>query len=335
MLRFVDSADTYVTANILQKWSTELTSTIVSNGRFGKCIRINSGSGVHVSKTFDAQPTWIVGFAYRVSNFISSSIVYFQDSGTVQCALQLNADGKLSVVRGTGTVITGATSSVLLTTNAWHYVEMKVTIADSIAANSCIVKLNGVEIINVPAGQDLKAHTTSVANQIVFRGTISLNTADYDDIYVCDGTGTVNNDFRGDSKSIVGLPTANGSSNQFTPSTGSNYQNIDDVETDSDTTYNESATVGHIDLFPVPPLSSVLSVIHGVQVAFHAHKTDAASANVRAVLRIGGTNYFGTTTPVIDTYQYYMYIWEVNPSNGLAWTKATYESCEIGYQYVS
>ena len=98
---------------------------------------------------------------------------------------------------------------------------------------------------------------------------------------------------------------------------------------------DQSSTIGHIDLYPIPPLTQTPTAIYGLQVAFSARKTDAVGVNVRAVLRVGGTNYFGTTMALADSYIYYTHVWDVNPSNGLAWTRATYEACEIGYQYVS
>ena len=238
MLRFVDSMDAYVTASMFQKWNVVANSPIITTGtRNGSGIR-TANNVQYITKVFDAQSTWIVGFAFKTSAFFgSSTLVEFSDLGVIQCSLYLSGDTKLSVVKGNATVITGGVSTTGLNTNTWYFIEMKVTIADSIPANSCIVKVNGVEVINVPAGQDTKNHTTSTdVSSITFRGMSSTN-IDFDDIYICDGTGAVNNNFLSDSKSIVGLPTVNGSSAQFTPSAGSNWQNIDDTAPDSDTTY--------------------------------------------------------------------------------------------------
>lgn len=71
----------------------------------------------------------------------------------------------------------------------------------------------------------------------------------FDDVAVNNTTGTVNNGRCGSGKIIALAPKANGSTNDFVPSTGSNWQNVDETPTDGDTTYNESETTEDKDLY--------------------------------------------------------------------------------------
>ena len=156
MLRFVDSGDIYAAANFTQRWNTVNGAVTIVASRNGSGIKFTNITHL-ISRSFDSQSTWIVGFALRIAAITSgSTLIEFYETGGIQCALSMDSAGKLSIVRGSNTFLTNGTSAVGLTSNTWYYVEVKVTIADSIPANSCIIKLNGAEVANVAAGQDTK-----------------------------------------------------------------------------------------------------------------------------------------------------------------------------------
>src|SRR4029077_10556419 len=92
-LRFCESFDHYKTnAAFAQKW-TEFNGApapSASFGRFGNGLR-GTAHGFF-RKTLDAQPTWIVGFAF----FIESGgglvdLVTLYDAGSVQSSLRITA----------------------------------------------------------------------------------------------------------------------------------------------------------------------------------------------------------------------------------------------------
>jgi hypothetical protein len=345
-LRYFDNFDYGVTADLADRGWTLISTPIISagNGRNSTAsLRVTplSSIAINITRTIDAQATWIVGFSFRTSLLPPSAakvLASLIDAGTVQCSLMLNVDGTLSVVRGVSTALTSGTSVTAVVATATNYVEWKCTIADSIGANTCKVRLNGSDIITVATSQDTKSTANATANQ-VFIGTNnaagSSGNWDYDDLYICDGTGSVNNDFLGDVKGVTSLPAGAGNSTQFTPSAGSNYQNVDDAAPDDDTTYNESSTVGHVDSFATAPLTATPTTIHGVAVSINVKKTDAGTANVACSIRSGGTTYFGTTTALTTTYTYVTHVWETDPATGVAWTRSGVDSSEAGYKYIS
>ena len=84
-LRFIESFDTYGTANLTEgRWTATagfgagyVVSVSPGNGRRGTaCCRLQSGpvlgGQASLSKTLDRQPTWIVGFAFKRASFTDS-----------------------------------------------------------------------------------------------------------------------------------------------------------------------------------------------------------------------------------------------------------------------
>ena len=65
-LRFVDGFDHYAVADITRKWSTVNGGVSLEVGRNGSCLMTN-GWIEYVSKSFDNQDTFIIGFAFAVS----------------------------------------------------------------------------------------------------------------------------------------------------------------------------------------------------------------------------------------------------------------------------
>jgi hypothetical protein len=348
-LLFVDGFDHYATADITRKW----TSTGVSfsgNAGIGSSV-VRYGAGAFFSntsttatdrklvKTLAASATWVVGFAFRTSGLPSAAgpIVGLFDVGTAQCDLRLNTDGTLSVTRN-GTSLTSGTSVTALSANTWYYIEWKVTIADSISASTCKVRINGVDAITVATGQDLKNTANSSANQL-YLGHYTVTSAGniwyYDDLYVCNTSGSVNNDFLGDVRVETLYPSGAGNTTQFTPSAGSNYQCVDDADPDDDTTYVESGTVGHVDTYAFDDLSASPTSVFGIQTVIMARKTDGGSRTATPVVRSGGTDYDGTTFGLADTYTCDHQVWENDPDTAAAWTESGINAAEFGFEVVS
>ncbi len=349
-LRFVDSFDHYATADILTKYTTKVADSGASGvtiGAFGRNStsgmrfnRTTNSSGVanYVTKTIDAQATWIVGLAWKTNllpaGTASESIVQFIDVGTLQCDLRFNADGTLSVTRA-GTVL--GTTSFSVTTGTFYHIEIKVTISD--ASGVAVVRVNGDTKLSL-SGVDTKNTANASANIIrigqgVGTQNAGLLVTDVDDLYICDGTGSQNNDFLGDVRNEALLPTAAGNYAQWTPSAGSNFQNVDDATPNGDTDYNESSTTGQKDSFAFSDLASSNGSIAGVTVHCYAEKTDAGPRSIRFFIRSGGVDYFSPNFALTTAYLYYSYTWETNPATSSAWLISEVNAIECGYDVVS
>lgn len=332
----IDGFDHYATADISKKWTIVGSSAAISPaaGRKGSgALTLNLGlSSGFVTKTIAPGASFIVGFSFNPPSIAACTIAAFLDAGTTQCELRLNVDGTLSVTRN-GTAVTGGTSTFALSANTTVYLEWKVTIADAIAAGSCVVRANGVPVITVATGQDLKNTANASANQ--FRlGTAGGGgpaASNFDDFYLCDLTGTTNNDFLGDVHVDTILPNADGAHSQFTPSTGTSHFALVDEATPNTTDYNDGLNVGDRDSYALANLPALVSqTVYAVQVNAAVMKDDIGAKSAATMIRSGTTNADGTSVPLGTGQAYISQIFATNPSGGVAWTEASVNALEAG-----
>lgn len=339
MLLFMDGFDHYATADLGKKWNDiggGFGAINASAGRRGGgCLRFSAGvSSAYIGKTFAATASYVVGFAFKFGGYNGGivPILKFVDAGTTQCDLRVNLDGTLSVTRN-GTAVTGGTSTNSISTSTFYFIEMKVTIADSIAANSCKVRVNGVDWITVATGQDLKNTANATANQIFLgnMSSFSLVNADFDDLYVCDQSGSANNDFLGDCRIDTIYPTSDGTYAAFTPSTGSSHYALVDETTPNTSDYNDGAAVNDRDSYGMGNLSALASqTVYGVQVNAAIMKDDAGSKSAAAFVRSSSTNGDGASSALGTSQMYLSQIFETDPNGSIAWTESSVNAMEAG-----
>jgi hypothetical protein len=323
-LRFIEGFDHY--NSILQKWTTAAVApAFTSSGtRFGvgQCLSIGNNN---ISKGMDNQATWIVGAAVYESTLVTATVISLLDSSAPQMEVRATNLGALQVVRGGNTQL-GITANGILSPAVWYYLEFKATINNS--TGSYEVRVNGVNVLSA-TGVDTQDTANAYANQIMFSGTTQYS---YDDIYMCDGTGSTNNDFLGDVRVDTIFPTADGSSTDFTPSTGTdNYAMVDDATPDSDSTYVSSSTLNDIDLYTYGDLQSLTGAVYGVQSLIFARKDDAGARSVAPVIKTGATTAVGSDFALGASYTYGRQIFETNPANGsTAWTISDVNNSEFG-----
>lgn len=332
-LRFIDSFDHYTSdASTLLKYgvtgSTSYVQILTTGGRRGSGGLELYGSGF-VRKTLDDQGTWIIGFAYKSKSMdiSSSAIALFRDSaGATQCSLYVNAGGALEIRRSNTTIL--ATSSMVLASEVWYYIEVKINIHDT--TGSAVVRVNETEVINV-SGVDTKHSAVAGARSIDLNG-LTTERATFDDFYICDAAGSVNNDFLGDVRVDALRPTGAGSVTEFTPSTGANWENVDDTDPDGDTTYNVTDTVGNTDLFVFGDLPAGTGDVFGVQANLLARKDDAGVRGIKSTVLLSSTEYDGAEKKLLDSYFDLYNIWELNPNTAAAWVASEINGAEFGYK---
>jgi hypothetical protein len=354
-LLFMDSFDHYVTADLLEKWSTSAVTgaaSAISIGAVGRrstsglrwatgTVASNSGNCTKVLAPGDA--TCVIGFALNVASgtvgTAGLTIAALRDGSTTQVALRLNQDLSLSVLRGpnaSGPSILGTTSSPI-TAGSFVYIEWKTTIHNT--AGTTEVRLNGAPVLSLGTLDTQNTGTTqytavmignveTIANQVA-----SSKTVDWDDLYVCDGTGSAPlNTFLGDVRVDVRSPTAAGATTGWTPSAGANYQTVDDAAPDDDTTYTTATTVGLTDTFVYQDAPVAGATIFGLQHVLSAKKMDAGTCSLAPVTRIGTTDYPLAAQNPSTTYAYYLAIQSTNPATSATWVDTEFNAAEFGYK---
>ena len=334
-LLFIDGFDHYATADIAKKWNSSgaTVSILPTGGRRGGGAVRHTSSTPGTTKTIPVATSFVLGFAVKFNTFTILPILSLLDAGTVQCGLTVNLDGTLSVVRGTSTAVSGGTSTYTFTAGEWVYVEWKVTIADSIGADTCKVRVNGVDVITVATGQDLKASTAATANQVRLGPSTNLSTNvwEFDDFYICDQSGSTNNNFLGDIRIDTLYPTSDGTYSQFTPSTGTSHFALVDETAPNTTDYNDGSAVNDRDSYGIGNLAALTSqTVYGVQVNAAILKDDAGAKSAAVFVRSSSTNGDGASTALGTSQAYVCQVFETDPNGAIAWTETSVNAMEAG-----
>lgn len=340
-LLFMDSFDHYSTAQIGRKW-TEASSNITINTTNGRrssgSIRNSTSTTQAAKKSLGTNAaTIIVGFALKITGGVSQAgyIFGFGDAGTDQMTLFVNLDATISIRRSTTNVATSV--ATLNVSGAYQYIEIKV---EHGAAGSYEVRLNGANILSA-SGVDTTNTANNYANQIILFGRVGStlggmaagSSSDIDDLYVCDGTGSANNDFLGDVRVDCYMPSGNGNSSQLVGSDGNstdNYLLVDETPANDDTDYVESANINDKDTYQFANMAHTPTAINGVQINMQAVKSDAGFRSIQSVIRSNGADTDGTAKPIGSGYVNYMQIAEVDPDTSAAWTQSGFNAAEFG-----
>lgn len=347
-LRFIDGFDHYATAEITQKWTSKsegATNDVQissSNGRrsTGALYTFSNITDYgYLTKTLDAQGTWIVGFAFNPSGLPSGKgpILELMDGSSVQCRLDWDTDGTLKFYRGDAATLLG-TSSAAISTGTWSYIEVKVVISD--AAGTVDIAFNGSSVLSLTS-QDTKATSNATANSIrigQIAGNTIRKTIYFDDLYICDGQGSTNNTLLGDIRVDAYMPNGNGNSSQWTGSDSDstdNYLLVDEASTNGDTDYVQATTANYIDSYTVTDMSHTPANIFGVQINMMSKKDDAGTKQIAAHIRQSSTNYALTTQSLSTSYSDVYEIKETDPATSTAWTKSGFNSAEFGVKVIT
>lgn len=333
-LIFYDGFETYATADIAKEWTSQVGSVAINatagrRGGGGLLAPSASSNAAVITKTLPASvASLVVGFSFRPSLLVAVNVTILRllDAGTLQLEIRLNADGTLSVTRS-GTVL--GTSSVSLSSNVHHYLELKTTIHDTLGAYE--LRLDGVNILSA-ANVDTKNTANASINQVsVGAGSVLLTivTWTFDDLYILDTSGAANNDFLGDIRIDAIYPTADGNYKQWTPSAGVDHFALVDEATPNITDYVSDGTAGNKDSFVMsnpPALAS--QTIYGVKVKVAVAKDDAGARSLKIGVRSAGVDSVSAAKTLSASYIYYSNIHEVDPATGLAWSPAAVDALE-------
>jgi hypothetical protein len=312
----------------------------------GNCLEVDAGGDDFTCILSQATGSTIwIQFAYYFDQDPGASDVrivqIYDNSGVLQgtLALQLGSN-TVTYHRGdyNGTLL--ATSPSALGAATWYYLELKVVIDDS--AGSVYLKIDGVEEMNVSAVDTNNGGVASVSS-VRFGRTASSSESSFDgkfdDIVIgdtSDGVGgspsIVATDLIGDCSIEVLFPDGAGNYAQWTPSTGLNYQNVDEGATnDGDTTYNSSSTAAQRDSFTCDDLSISTGSVYAVQVTNICRREDGGGRLFRGTIRTSSTDAEGTGKYMPATYAHKTDIFE-NDASGSDWTVSSVNAMEIGYE---
>jgi len=318
-LLFVDGFDHYPTADILMKWDVSNGASIVTaSPRTGAGNGQISGAAEYFHKYFASTiNTVCVGFALRIAGATSHGGFWLTLDGAEQVRVTINSDRTIAVK--TNTTVLGTTVSPVIPLNTWVYLEFKILVHAS--AGTYDVYVNGVNVLT-GTGKDTRLQTVDGVNSVKLFG--ATEAFDFDDLYIDSAT------IHGDSRIDTVYPDGAGNYAQWTPSAGSNYQNVDESAQDGDTTYNATDVLNEIDTYSFTNISTYSSTIRGVALNANARKDDAGTRKITPLTRVSAADFTGTEVGLYDSYRVYQQVWDDDPNAAADWTETTINGAEFG-----
>lgn len=303
-------------------------------GRFGGFAYSWNNQGGFLSTSVPAASTVILGMAFFLSyGDATNPIIVFQDATTsltspiTQVDIRVTSDAGFQVTRN-GTVIATSLPN-LFTFNFWNYLEVKVFVHDS--TGFVQIRLNGQTYLNATT-LDTKYTGNNYINMVRVQPFASTGAFNFkiDDMYLCDDTGSSNNNFLGECRVQTQFPSADGERNDFLGvGDTANWKCVDETPADDDLTYVRSAVVGNIDNYVMGTLA-LSGTIFGMQLNVTHRKDDVGSRTVTPSIKVGTTYYEGALFPCNSDYSTAQKIWEKNPDTGVAWTNVSLNNIFAG-----
>lgn len=335
-LLFMDGFDHVGTAYDFLKWDVISSTTSLyfgaGYGRTGGWGMYMQYDGRYIRKYFPDSSTVIVGCAIMYTGSLSGDpCISLYDDGALQISVVPNGGGGFTVKRGS-TELGDSTSGICLQ-STWMYLELKVVFSDTVGVIE--LRANGVEVLNL-TGIDTVATGNASADALAL-SCFSNSNCYYDDLYICDTTGTENTDFLGDVTITTLYPTSDGNSSDFTPSTGvDNYATVDDAQLLNETDYNTATVIGNKDTFGMTTLDGNAPIL-AVQTVAAVNNLTTGTINVRGISRSGATpaDNEGSDFALSQTVKAAMDIFEKEPTDDVAWDVAKVNAAEFGIKVQS
>lgn len=333
----------------IYKWNvTEgLAPTASSPARSGSWNAIANGATAFNEHQVEAgaeHATFIVGVAWNggvgVASAIRDPLIVLKSdaAATSHVALVILTTGALAVYRGAssaGTLL-GTTAAGVMVDGSYQYVEMKATLDDSTGV--VVVRVDELEVLHLTGLDTKNGGTKTVFDSFRLRLFYSGVSDGADDFYVCNGAGSVNNDFLGAIKIETLYPTGNGNSSQWVGSDGNstdNYLLVDDPASGSlinTGDYVEGSSTGDEDTYvhgnSTQPTGNA---VRAVFMHAYAQKNDAGARELAHVARLSGTetSTASVKTMINGTMKTTWAVSETKPGGG-AWTVNDVNNAEFG-----
>lgn len=289
-----------------------------------------------VFKNLPTLSSFYCGFAINCQSGSFGNVFAVLDSTTdwnsAQFTIYIDATGHISAFRSSTLL---GTSTLALSFGVWHYIEIHGVISNTVGVVE--VKVDGIITFLSLAGQNTQL--TANARFTAFGlGHPNANPGNaggevwIDDFYFLDAAGTAPNGYTGDTIVRYYPPSGAGSNTQWTPNgAAQNYQCVDEVPPDDDTTYNSSAVVGKVDTFVHAALPGTVTTIAAAMVRARV-RNDSGSPVIHLAIKSGASLGESGDIAVPTAYADVVAPFPTDPATGVAWNAAGLNACEVGYK---
>jgi hypothetical protein len=285
-------------------------------------------------KTLSANyTTAFIAFHYFTQTLGAQTIFGFRDAGTAQTDLRIDGSGGLFFTRN-GTTL-GSVSTLKLSANTLYSLVLKIVIDGSAGVAEC--KVGGTSFLAL-SSQNTKNSSNAFFNQILITSGSGLNPY-FDNMVLWDTTSGTGNDLTGYPTGELVVDTAGvagaGANNDFTPSTGSNYQNVDEAIQNGDTDYNSSVTVNNVDTFAVANLHATSGTVIAIVPTTVDRIDDATPHTLSHRVKSSSATVDSTAFSSTGTYKRHKTKVTIDPNTSAAPTVSGRNAMNVGYKLAS
>lgn len=284
------------------------------------------GAATHIQPTNVADTDDVVIFSFLdASNFPQVTV-------SIE-----GATGRLTVRRGNvgGTLLATSTNS-LFTDNVFTHVEAFVTIDNTAGAVEIRVNGNSTPVINISSVDTQDRPTSEIAvvllNCVSLGGSVSAFR--FDNFYVWDTTGAVNNTFLGERRVETVVPDADTATEDWTPLTGvDSFAMVDEIGPDDDTSYLSSNTTANRTVLDTANLVDTTGTTLAVAAFARTRKTDASAATYALGIRSSTSETQSANIAPSTSYEYNGFvIAQQNPNGPVNWTPTTAQAAQLAIE---
>ena len=335
---FMDGFDHYSPVQMSRKW-TYANSGTTTPGRYNGYGWVWNNVGTSAAGAYVDIPssqTLIVSMAVSFDwGDATNPFLVLQDaSNNTQVDLRVTSNAAIQVTRN-GTVLDTTTDN-LFPFGYWSFLEFRIT-CDAVNG-AWSLKING-NVVSGSTGRNTRAQLSTLISRvriqpISFASNGNYNTK-FDDVYILDNSGTINNDFLGECRIQTNFPYQDGTQNDFVPKTGSTHWNmVNDNPSDDDFSYNAGGAVHQRELYKLTPFTFTGNIF-GVQCVVTQRKDDVGNRSISVENRQSGLDYESSPDTCLSQYKMSKKLWQTNPATGLVWTLAQLNAAEFGLKVVS
>lgn len=337
-LLFFEGFDKYGTAaQMLQQanyGSSSSPSIVTTTPRTGRaCLEMWNGQNIRFN-VVPAGNTLIVGagvFFVGSANGSQFPIqLWASNAGRANISLATSPSGQLQLRRD-ATILWANTD--VEPAGTWLHYELK-AVLDHTANGALTLRRNGQILVALTGIPTKIAATDQVDALRAVENLGSSQRTRLDDIYICDGTGTANNDFLGQRRVRTLLPNADLQTDWIPTPAGSNATRVGEEAADDDASYVAAAAAGPVDRYGLQDLPASVATVSGVRLSYRVRKQDAVPAETRCFIQSGAAVAQGPDDAPDVTYRYFSALFPTDPATGAAWTPTAVNALSTGIQRI-
>lgn len=244
---------------------------------------------------------------------------------TTHVGLGVGPAGQLHIYAGPGLPVV-VSSSVFIAQDVWNFVELTATLGTSGSVN---LNLNGISVATASGINTKNGGTKTTFDSIGIGGNTNSYSFAVDDLYVGNDSSVL-----GDIRVVTTRPSGNGDFSELENSGGNHTNNYSYVNSQYEqfTTFVASSNPGDEDTYVMDDLPYPAGAVLGVQTVILADKDNAATREIKPVLRIAGADYDGAAVALGSSPAYQQQMFPINPATGNPWTVTDVNDTQMGVQ---